>query len=247
MTRSSVSAAARCDCAGGPACSSSSASLARTRLSAASGSVVKRQTRRRMAGAGCQAESASSVTVVPRSQLRHAIWLRCRRGAQWRCRWPRNAGGTRRTRCAPAGCARARWRRTAARESSRGSGPAPWRSRPPRRVTPCERGCRRRLQRGIGVGGEGEDDVACRDRHAVVPERAGPEMEAPGQRIHPLPGNCRGRTKRRRVDGGAAGLEGRQPFVDTVADVATDRLEHQRAERCSPARARRRCAQCRTR
>ena len=72
MIRTLESAAARRSRSGPAAASSTSASWLKTRLSAASGSVVKRQIARRSAGAGVKDESAARVRNWPRCHC--ATW-----------------------------------------------------------------------------------------------------------------------------------------------------------------------------
>ncbi|MCK7521647.1 MAG: hypothetical protein MZV64_30165 [Ignavibacteriales bacterium] len=139
---------------------------------------------------------------------------------------PRHA----RPRHASAGCARARWRRRAAR--CRGAGSAPRRSRCPRQRarTPSSAGAGHRADHGVGVGLEGEHHVVRGDGPAIVPARSRTEREAPRQRIHPLPSLGQRRPEARGVDGGATGTIVARSLVDAVADVATDRLLHQRRQ-----------------
>ena len=92
-------------------------------------------------------------------------------------------------------------------------------------VRPCgslEHRVRKRL--------EGEPHVLGGDRASVLPPRAGPEVKAPGERIHPLPPVGQRGAIGRGVDRRGAGREVGQPLVDLVADVAADGLDHQRRQ-----------------
>ena len=96
---------------------------------------------------------------------------------------------------------------------------------PVRQVRP-----RGRVQHRVGEGLEGEPDVLGGDRPAVLPPGAGTEMEAPGQRVDPLPPAGQRGAIRGGVDRRAAGRQVGEPLVDLVADVASHRFHHQRRE-----------------